>query len=42
MQWVPETFYTIGVEDSSLNAYGNPIGYALRTATDGKSRPAGL
>jgi Cu2+-containing amine oxidase len=41
VQWDPATFYTIGVEDSTLNAYGNPIGYALRIATDGRSRHFG-
>ena len=40
-QWNPETFFTIGVVDSSVNAHGNRIGYALRTAPTGIARHYG-
>ncbi|HUP46827.1 MAG TPA: hypothetical protein VM779_15075 [Thermoanaerobaculia bacterium] len=35
VRWDPKTFYTIGVVDNSVNAYGNRIGYALRVAPAG-------
>jgi Cu2+-containing amine oxidase len=41
VQWDPQTFYTIGVEDSSVNAYGHNIGYALRVTTNGLARHYG-
>ena len=41
MKWEPETFYTIGVEDTSTNVYGHNIGYVLRTESSGISRHFG-
>ena len=39
--WNPETFFTIGVVDSSVNAHGNQIGYALRISPPGIARHFG-
>jgi Cu2+-containing amine oxidase len=41
VQWNPQTLYTIGVEDETLNAYGHRIGYALRIAPIGITRHFG-
>ena len=40
-QWDPSTFYTIGVEDSTVNAYGNRLGYQLKLSAPGFSRHYG-
>jgi len=40
-QWNPETFYTVGVVDESLNAHGNPIGYAMQISSTGLARHYG-
>jgi Cu2+-containing amine oxidase len=40
-QWNPLEFYTIGVADSSTNAYGDRIGYTLRISPAGLSRHYG-
>ena len=39
--WDPATFFTIGVLDSSVNAHGNRIGYAMKIATPGLARHYG-
>lgn len=39
--WDPLTFYTIGVEDTSTNVYGNHIGYVLRPNPSGLARHYG-
>lgn len=39
--WNAETFFTIGVEDDSVNAHGNRIGYALGIGTRGIARHFG-
>ncbi|MGH9458122.1 MAG: hypothetical protein ACRD2J_10855 [Thermoanaerobaculia bacterium] len=41
MQRDPETFLTIGVEDQTLNAHGNRIGYTLRVSANGIARHFG-
>ena len=41
VQWDPHAFHTIGVEDSTLNAYGHRIGYALRVSSNGIARHYG-
>jgi Cu2+-containing amine oxidase len=40
-QWDPQTFFTIGVVDSSVNAHGKHIGYALRISSAGLARHYG-
>jgi hypothetical protein len=40
-EWNPQTFYTVGVVDSSTNAYGDPIGYTLRVSPAGLARHFG-
>ncbi|HET7706579.1 MAG TPA: hypothetical protein VFM36_10865 [Thermoanaerobaculia bacterium] len=41
VKWDPEKFFTIGVEDTTVNAHGNRIGYALRPSASGISRHFG-
>ncbi|HUP47966.1 MAG TPA: hypothetical protein VNA04_04165 [Thermoanaerobaculia bacterium] len=41
VQWDPETFFTIGVVDETVNAHGNRIGYALRIGPPGIARHFG-
>jgi Cu2+-containing amine oxidase len=40
-RWNPETFFTLGVEDSSVNSYGHRIGYVLRPSAAGIARHFG-
>ena len=40
-QWNPETRYTIGVVDETLNAHGHRIGYMMRISSDGLARHYG-
>ncbi|HWW61442.1 MAG TPA: hypothetical protein VN181_08755, partial [Thermoanaerobaculia bacterium] len=39
--WNPEQFLTVAIEDKTLNAHGNPIGYAIRGMPEGLSRHFG-
>jgi hypothetical protein len=41
VQWDPLKFFTIGVEDTTLNIHGNRIGYAMRVAAPGIARHYG-
>lgn len=41
VQWDPEEFFTIGVVDETLNAYGNRIGYMMRISANGLARHYG-
>ena len=41
VQWDPLKFFTIGVEDTTLNVHGNRIGYAMRIAAPGIARHYG-
>src|SRR5688500_6707450 len=41
MAWDPLQFLTLAVEDGTVNAHGNPIGYAVRAAHEGLSRHNG-
>ena len=39
--WDPLRFLTIGVEDATVNAYGNRIGYAVKVRSEGLARHYG-
>ena len=41
IQWEPQRFLSVGVEDSSTNVHGPPIGYMIRTTPEGLSRHYG-
>lgn len=41
MVWNPEQFSTVAIEDKTLNAHGNPIGYAIVGKPEGLSRHFG-
>ena len=40
-QWNPETFFTVGVVDETLNAFGNHIGYMMEISSTGLARHYG-